>query len=181
MQKKGEKVDVKTLSMLVKEEGHPMCMIRSTPHGSNSMLFLTALLKRNHQSQDKAVPSPVDSWTNRHTMKASAQCLGKVTVSQEAEPQWHMQRRSSQGGHQNQVWSIAACMLMLHPGVCYLDYLGFKVLGCPTESVALSSKDRFQSYCLPALGGLWACSDAGVQPVKREPIFYILVQGKCQK
>lgn len=123
------------------------------------------------------IPDPA-GWNRGTQWKLQ---LSVWEVSQEAESQWHMQRRSSQGGHQNQVWSIAAYMLMLHPGVWHLDYLGFKVLGCPTESAALSSKHRLQSYCLPALGGLWVCSDAGVQPVKRESISYILVQGKCQK
>lgn len=167
IQKEGKKVAVKTLSMLVKEEGHSACMIQST-----------SCIHMDHTAEKKSPKSrqggSFTCWflsqqggPEAHSENLSS-VSGKSKVSQEAEPQRHTWRRSSQGGHQNQVWSIAACMLLLHSGMWHLDYLGFRALGCPTESTALSSKHRHQSYYLPALDSLQVCSDAGVQPVKRE-------------
>ena len=86
IQKEGEKVAVKTLSLLVKEEGHTMCVIWSTSwiHMDPIPCFFSQHYWREI-TKVKAVPSPVDSWASRveqrHTMIASAQCLGSVSGS----------------------------------------------------------------------------------------------------
>lgn len=139
----------------------------SGPETQNSLVpFCMAWVKRNHQSQGKAVVSwllklkPVApaGWIIAPQWKPRLDDWKEWGIAGSWATMTHTLRRSLRRDHQHQLWSKAVPKLLFLAGAQHFYYLGFRVFGCQTEPGSFSLKHSHQSYCRLSFGSLQVCS-----------------------